>query len=270
MIRLFDFADVPREKAEERPPAASSYPLDRAEMGSGLSETPIDEVEPDALQRVVVITDPRSPGADRFRYLRMRLRELREKKQLKSLVITSPIPQDGKSTVSLNLATVLSEGGKRSVLLIEADLHRPNIAKTLGIPVRPGLAECLENGLDPLAALRRLKPLHWHLLPAGTPKGNPTEILQSVTTASVLETLSPHFDWIIVDTPPLAPLTDALTLATLVDACLLVVRAGHTPREAVEEALVQLGPGKVAGIIFNGADGLRRLYAKYSGYYAKR
>jgi Mrp family chromosome partitioning ATPase len=86
----------------------------------------------------------------------------------------------------------------------------------------------------------------------------------------VLETLSPHFDWIIVDTPPLAPLTDALTLAPLVDACLLVVRAGHTPREAVEEALVQLGPGKVAGIIFNGADGLRRLYAKYSGYYAKR
>lgn len=270
MIRLFKFADVPEGKTGDQPVATGSDRLDCIEMGSGLSKTPVEEVELNDSQRIVMASDPRSPGADRFRYLRMRLRELRGKKQLKSLVITSPIPQDGKSTVSLNLATALSERGTRSVLLIEADLHRPSIARSLGIPARPGLAECLENGLDPFAALRKLQPLQWYLLQAGTPKGNPTEILQSVSTARILESLSPHFDWIVIDTPPLAPLTDALSLAPLVDACLLVMRAGHTPREAMEEALSQLGPGRVAGIVFNGAEGLDLRYAKYSGYYGKK
>jgi capsular exopolysaccharide synthesis family protein len=249
---------------------AGTDPSRLIEADSKLASVAREEVEVKDGASLVVLTDPRSPGADRFRYLRMRLRELAAKGTLKSLVITSPIPQDGKSTVALNLATALAEGGQRKVLMIEADLHRPSLAKTLGIPARPGLAECLESGLDPLPSIFRLEPLNWYLLHAGTPVGNPTEILHSGATARVLDALYDHFEWILIDTPPVAPLSDALSLANLADASLLVLRSGFTPQAAAEEALALLGPGKVAGIVLNGAEGLNRLYHKYSSYYGRK
>lgn len=85
-----------------------------------------------------------------------------------------------------------------------------------------------------------------------------------------MATLTSHFDWVIVGTPPVAPLTDALCLSRLVDAALLVLRASQTPQETVHEALALLGPGKVAGLIFNGAEELKNLYEKYAGYYGKK
>lgn len=270
MTRISEQMREPREIAAKQPALHTRPPLEPVQTVSDLDQIPVDEVAIESSPQVIVLSDPRSPGADRFRYLRMRLRELKAKGPLKSLVITSPTPRDGKSTVAMNLATVLAEGGKRKVLLIEADLHCPTLSQSLGIPVRPGLAECLENELDPMEALRRLEPLCWYLIQAGEPKGNPTEILQSGAFAGVMETLSPHFDWILIDTPPVAPLTDALCLARIADASLLVLRAGHTPQDAADEALSLLGPGRVAGIIFNGAEGLHRLYAKYSGYYGKK
>lgn len=243
--------------------------LELIEMTPDLGLIPVESVEVKPSQRLIVVSEPRSPGADRFRYLRMRLRELRGKGQLKSLVITSPTPQDGKSTVTMNLATVLAERGRRNVLVVEADLHQPSLAKTLGIQALPGLAECLESGLDPMKAVRKIEPLHWYLLQAGTPHGNPTELLQTGPLPSVMDTLTEHFDWVVIDTPPVAPLTDALCLSRLADACLVVLRAGKTPQEAVHDALGLLGPGKVAGLIFNGAEGLNKLYEKYAGYYGK-
>jgi capsular exopolysaccharide synthesis family protein len=220
--------------------------------------------------RIVVANEPRSPGADRFRYLRMRLRELRNKTKLHSLVITSALPKDGKSTVALNVATVLAEGGEQSVLLVEADLHHPTLARTLGISIRPGLAESVEGGGNPLAEVTRLDPLGWYLLQAGKARGNPTELLQSKAFASCIGKLTSHFDWVLFDTPPVAPLTDALSVARQVDATLLVVRAHHTPCEAVDDALALLGPGAVAGVIFNAADHLNHLYDKYARYYDRR
>lgn len=244
--------------------------LEIVDMTLDLSQIPVETVEIKPEQRLILVTEPRSPGADRFRYLRMRLRDLRGKGQLKSLVITSPTPQDGKSTVAMNLATVLAESGRRQVLLVEADLHRPSLARALGIEALPGLGECLESGLDPIGAIRKIEPLHWYLLQAGTAQGNATELLQTGSLPALMETLTSHFDWVIVDTPPVAPLTDALCVAKLVDAVLLVLRAGKTPQEAVQEALGMLGPGKVAGLIFNGAEGLNKLYEKYAGYYGQK
>jgi capsular exopolysaccharide synthesis family protein len=200
----------------------------------------------------------------------MRLRELKAAVNLRKLLITSPLPQDGKSTVALNLATALAEGGKRSVLVIEADLYHPTLAQRLELPIRPGLGECLEKGLDPLSAIRHLEPLGWYLLAAGESSANPTELLQSEALAQVLQRLSSHFDWILFDTPPVAPLTDAVSLSRHVDASLLIVRAGCTPQESVKEALAALGQKHVLGIIFNAAEGLNRLYSEYYGYYEKK
>ena len=237
---------------------------------AALRHIPIETVAVRPESRIVLATDPRSPGADRFRLLRMSLRELKAKAKLQSLIITSALPMDGKSTVALNLATVLAEQGKQAVLLIEADLHCPTLAYSLGIPVGPGLAECLDDGLEPLSAIRRVEPLQWYILSAGQPRQNPTELLQSISFPNLLKTLSPYFDWILIDTPPLAPLSDTVLLSRHADASLLVVRAHRTPREAVDDAIALLGPSRVAGIIFNGADELNRLYSKYPGYYGRK
>lgn len=241
-----------------------------AEQVFQLRHVEVDEVHINPEARLVFHTDPSCPAADRFRFMRMRLRALKALGKLKSLLITSALPQDGKSTIALNLATVMAEGGKHSVLLIEADLYHPSVSQRLGLPARSGLAECLESGVDPVSLLRRLEPLHWYLLPAGTPKGNPTELLHSDALPRVLQRLAPYFDWILIDSPPVAPLTDALLISQHVDASLVVVRADYTPREAVEEALKLLGPKKVLGILFNGVEGLSQMYSKYYGYYGKK
>ncbi|MBZ5676608.1 MAG: CpsD/CapB family tyrosine-protein kinase [Acidobacteriia bacterium] len=196
----------------------------------------------------------------------MRLRELKDLTKLQSLLITSPMPGDGKSTIALNLATALAERGKRSVLLIEADLYHPSLAEGLGLEERGGLAECLENQHDPMSLLRCLEPLGCYLLPAGKPVSNPTELLESESFSSVMRSLSPHFDWILIDTPPVIPLTDAVSLSRRVDGSLLVVRADRTPRDAIDQAVSLLGPKHVLGIVLNASDRLNKVYSKYYGY----
>jgi capsular exopolysaccharide synthesis family protein len=224
----------------------------------------VEEVQIPDSSRLALISEPKGPGADRFRYLRMCLREVRAAAMLRSIVITSPVPQDGKSTIALNLATTLASSGKHTVLLIETDLHHPTVAKSLGIEARPGLAECLEEGVELSSVIRKLQPLGWYMLQAGTTKGNPTELLQGDSFARTLRTLSATFDWIIMDAPPVGPLTDAVSLSRLADATLLVVRAGWTPRDAVDEAMTLLGPERVLGVVFNAAEGLNRLHSKYA------
>jgi capsular exopolysaccharide synthesis family protein len=235
-----------------------------------LRDVPVEEVKVRPESRIVLLSEPRSPGADRFRLLRMRLRELAQAVNLRRLLITSPMPEDGKTTIALNLATALAEGGKRYVLLLEADIYRPTLVPRLGLQPEPGLAECLEEGLDPLSLLRRVQPMGFYCLPAGEAKGNPTELLQSEAFSNLIERLSPYFEWILLDTPPVAPLADAVSLLAHVDGTLLVVRAGQTPQEAVSKAVEMLGPKHLAGIVFNAAQGLDRVYSDYYEKYAKK
>jgi capsular exopolysaccharide synthesis family protein len=242
------------------------------DISAELPNVPVDEVQLSPESRIVFFTDPRSPGADRFRFIRIRLRELQALGELRTLLITSPLPQDGKSTVALNLAATLAEGGKRSVLLIEADLHHPSLAKRLGLPRRAGLAECIESRLDPLSAISRVEPLGCYLLQAGEPCGNPAELLQGESVAGIVQRLASHFDWVLIDTPPVVPLTDAVCLLPLVDASLLVVRADTTPMETIDEAVAVLGPKHIVGIVLNGASRLNKVYSQYYryGYYSKK
>ncbi len=235
-----------------------------------LDHVPVTQVEVEPESRLVTITDPRSPGADRLRFLRMRLRELRSRAKLQTVAITSALPEDGKSTVSLSLAVALADSGQGRVLLIEADLHKPTIADTLGVTARKGLAECLEGSLEPVRALQKLDPIGLYLMQAGYVSANPTELLQSPAFGRTLDTLKPLFDWILIDTPPVAPLSDALAIANQVDGTLLVVRADRTPREVVEETIFKLGNKRITAIVFNGAEGLNNLYNKYSSYYGKK
>jgi protein-tyrosine kinase len=235
--------------------------------GTGLQRAAVEEVSLRPESRLVLHSAPEGPGADRFRFLAMRLRHSWATGKLRTLLITSPLPADGKSTTALNLATALTERGKRNVLLVEADYYHPTLSRALGLAGRPGLAECLQDGLDPLLAIRRLEPLHWYLLQAGKAQRNPTELLQSDGLLSFMRRLGGLFDWILIDSPPVIPLADAAALSRCVDGSLLVVRADHTPSEAVEEAVALLGPNHVLGIVLNGSERLNRLYSRYYGHY---
>ncbi len=226
------------------------------------------EVRPET--RLVAFTDPRGPTADRLRFLRLRLNPVWNADKLKRLLITSPLPHDGKSTIALNLAVTLTEEGKRTVLLVEGDLHRSTISKELGLAGRLGVAECLESDSDPCSLVRRIEPIGCYFLPAGNPRSNPSELLQRGALSTMMESLSRHFDWILIDSPPVAPLTDALSWKERADATLLVVRAGRTPTHATEEALNLVGRKHVLAIILNGVEGLDQTYKKYYKAYNDR
>lgn len=240
----------------------------RAIEGSERARFPVEHAYLGPDSRVVFHTDPHGPGADRFRHLRMRLRDLKpaEGRTSRMLLVTSALPQDGKSTISVNLGTALAEYGKRSVLVIEADLHHPTLTQELGLKPWHGLSDCLEGRSTVLSSIRRVEPLDCYLLPAGEPHSNPSELLQLDTLAAILHELEGHFDWILMDAPPLTPLTDALSLARHSQASLLVVRAGRTPKMAVEQAMSLLGPKHVIGLVLNAVEGVHRAYSNYYGY----
>lgn len=252
------------------PAPATLVPAAPQPLPETLLEVPAEQASISEDSHLVMHGEPRGPAADRFRYLRLRLRELRQKAKLKSLTVTSAIPKDGKSTIVLNLATTLAEGGKFPVLVVEADLHRPRIASTLALPPKPGLAECIEVGLNPLDAITRVEPLGWYLIQAGEPQHNPTELLQSQGFAAFLQNVEQHFDWIIFDTPPVLPLTDSISISRRTDATILVVRAGKTPVANVDEAVNLIGSERIAAIVLNAVEGLNKLYNKYSSYYGKK
>lgn len=270
---MINFSDLlwksgrPRESGRRTVPFAETVPTI---VSSALAEIHIEEAKIDPASRLALLMSPHSVGADRFRYLRMRLRELRQLAKLQSVVITSPIPEDGKSTTAMCLATSLAEGGKHTVLLVEADLHRPTLARALAVPPRSGVAECLEGGFEALSEICRIEPFGWHLLQAGTPKGNPTELLQSDALPALIQQVSPHFDWILVDSPPALSLTDTVSLTRNVDGTLLVARADRTPREAIDETLTLIGRKHIVGILLNGTEGLSSRYSRYSSYYGGR
>lgn len=235
-----------------------------------LPEFPVEEANLSPQNRLVYYTDPRSPAADRYRLLRMRLKEHWRTGKLKKLLVTGPLAHDGKSTVILNLATALAERGKHSVLVVEADLHHSALGEKLKLKPWAGLTECLvDENTPPLSAIRKIEPLGWYLLPAGEPRRNPTELLQTPAFGHIMQKLSPCFDWILIDSPPVIPLTDSLSLQQHVDASLLVVRAGQTPREAVEQTIELLGKKNIVGIVLNGVEPRNHLYYQYHEY-AKR
>ena len=247
------------------PPSTYVSPTDYVAPAFSLDQVQTEKAAIKPESRIAFYSDPHGAGADRFRLLRMHLQSFWATGKLKRLLITSPLPQDGKSTVALNLATALAEQGKRTVLLIEGDLRRPVLCSRLGLSARSGLAECLEDGSNPISALRRIEPLGWYFLPAGKARGNPTELLQSELLSSVMKVLSAHFDWILIDSPPATPLADASALRQHADASLLVVRAASTSDESIKAAIARLGPKHILGMILNGAEELDRLYSKYYG-----
>jgi capsular exopolysaccharide synthesis family protein len=233
-----------------------------------LQYTDFPHVSAERFGRVVFHTDPGSPAADRFRLLRMRLRNLSTAANLRSILITSALPEDGKTTVALNLATALAEHGKRRVLLIDADMHQGSAPEQLGLKREIGLKECLHDHINPLSVIRRIEPFGWHLLQAGMLRVlNPTDLLRPQELSDVFRKLSARFDWILVDSPPVLLLTDGIALSQAVDGILVVARADRTSGKAVEDAIKLLGRKHMVGLVLNAVSTAGQPYSAYQKYY---
>lgn len=210
-------------------------------------------------------TDPHGPGAERYRLLRLRLKAVCAASEIKTLLITSPGPREGKSISTLNLAAALAEKKDQSVLVLEGDLRRPSLAQELGLQLPPGLTQCGREDTGLQSAIWRIDPLGFYLLPAGKPVDNPLGILNSQWFAEIKQKLASVFDWILIDSPPTIPVIDTVSLKDHADASLLVIRAGHTQQSAINEAMRVLGSDHILGILLNGAEGLDRGYYEYAG-----
>ena len=151
--------------------------------------------------------------------------------------------------------------------MVDGDLHRGSLNNQLALDPHVGFAECLQNRLNPLSAIRRVEPFGWYFLSSGQlVVGSPTELLHPQELATLFQKLSSQFDWIVVDSPPVLPLSDAVALRQHIDGSLLVARAGSTSAKAVEDAIALLGRRHVIGLILNGIEKLNQPYGAYSQY----
>jgi capsular exopolysaccharide synthesis family protein len=201
--------------------------------------------------KLICLTAQESLAAEKFRFLGVRLRQLQQTRLLKKLLITSTIPEEGKSTVSANLATILARKQQPKILLLDGDLRRPSQSKQFGLSKLPGLSEWLLGEPCPIKHIYRLEGPNLWFLPAGRPPENPLELMQSGRLSKLMEQLTAWFDWIIIDSPPVLPLADTSVWARLADGILLVTREGTTKRRLLQRGLQALEQSKVLGAVVN-------------------
>jgi capsular exopolysaccharide synthesis family protein len=235
----------------------TSAPLDE------LDRCPIVPVSIREDSRLVSLGREGSLGAEKFRFLAVRLRQLRQSRPLKKVLITSTIPEEGKSTVAANLACTLARRKPQKTLLLEGDLRRPNIAAQFGLGQLPGLCEWL-SGEAPTINIYRLQNLGVWLLPAGSAPQNPLELMQSGRLSPLMEQLEAWFDWIVIDSPPVLPLADTSLWSRLADGVLLVTRRGITEKQQLQRGLDAIEKSKLLGALMNSSSN-----ASHSDYYQR-
>jgi capsular exopolysaccharide synthesis family protein len=218
-----------------------------------------------------ILDDSRSQLAESFRTFRSNLLFTGVDRPRRSMLLTSPGPDEGKSTCAANLGVALSQLGKR-VLLVDADLRKPVIHRAFGLRSAPGIVNVLMEEDWRQALEKAIQPTRTqglYVLPCGNVPPNPNEMLGSEKMGQVMEFLSGCYDFLILDTPPLLAVSDPLVLASRVDGIVLVVRGGQTRRSALKTSMDLLNGGrsKVLGIVLNGIDYKRERY--YYDYHSK-
>lgn len=206
-------------------------------------------------------------AAERFRTLRSRLYRLREKQPVRRLLITSALPGEGKTFVAGNLAQAIARQHERRVLLIDADLRYSRLHLLLGAPSAPGLSDYLRGEADDFSIIQANPQDNLFFIPGGRPVSNPTELLADVRLKGLLDRLTAVFDWVILDSPPALPVSDAVVLATLCDGVLLVVQAGATAFDLAQKVCLEFQEKNLVGVVLNRAKqaAAYEVYSYYAG-----
>jgi len=218
---------------------------------------------------IVMVTAPRSPAAERFRRLKtLIVHDPEDEPQV--IVVTSALPSEGKSLVSLNLALAFGADHKGEVVLVDADLRRPGINRWLKPAPKIGLREVLAGEADLDHGLLEIKAQKIVLLPAGEPSGDTVPLLSGAAAADLLRDLRGRLKKVIIDTPPIVPFTDADVIASHGDGVVLVARSKKTPKPLLEQAINAVTSSRILGLVLNDvATNLADRYRNYDGYYTK-
>jgi len=228
-----------------------------------LARCPHVHWKPDPAALLFVNGDENAVGKEVFRTLRTRLYQIRAVQPLKTVLITSALPREGKTFVTSNLAQSLIRQRDKRILIIDADLRVPNLHTPLGAPLSPGLSDYLLGEKDEIGVLQRGREENLFFIAAGKSVKNPNELLATGKMERLLQRLSAVFDWILLDSPPTIPVSDATILAKMCDGLLMVVRAGSTPFDLAQKACQEFNDRPLLGAVLNRADSR----AGYGGYY---
>lgn len=206
---------------------------------------------------------------EQYRRLAATLHDVQVQQGLRTLMLTSSLPGEGKTLTSVNLALTLSGSYDRRVLVIDADLRWPSLHKMFGVSNDVGLSEALQSNRVDLP-LKQVSP-RLSLLTAGRPDVTPLAALTSARMASLIEQCANEFDWVLFDTPPVGLLPDAQLLTRLTRAVVLVIAAGTTPEAAVARAVAEIGRDSIVGTVLNRVSEREIPQAGYySRYYQSR
>ena len=221
---------------------------------------------PAADSRLVCLTDQGGLAAEKFRVLGLKLRHLRERRKLKRIVVTSSIPEEGKSLIAANLALNQSRSKILSTVLIDGDLRRPELGRRFGFNRNlPGLSEVLRGERKLSEVVYKLEGSGLWFIPAGVTPENPIEVMQAGRLQQLLEQLETFFDWIIIDTPPVLPLADTPLWMKLADGVLLVTREGVCERKQLERTVEVFDRSMMLGVVVNSCSSNEQKYY-YSRY----
>jgi protein-tyrosine kinase len=260
------FAETPAEETEASPAMA------RVGMPAFASPFNADtllvrcaqlEWKPDRTTMLFLNGDDSARGTEEFRTLRSRLYHLREKMPLKKLLITSALPKEGKSFTASNLAQVMVRQHGRRALLIDGDLRAPRLHTMLGTTSDPGLSDYLLGKNDEFSIMQRGPLENLFFIPSGTGATDPAELVGNGRLKLLLQRVEPLFDWIIIDSPPAIPVSDASVLAKACDGVLMVVRSNVTPSDFARKARQEFPDQTLVGVVLNGTRGDALPYARY-------
>ena len=201
---------------------------------------------------------------EQFRRLAATLHNAQLANGLRTILISSTLPGEGKTLSAINLALVLSQSYGRRVLLIDADLRRPSISDVAEVTGSVGLSAGLKAKADQKLATIPLNSTLM-LLPAGPPDPDPLSGLTSPRMRRILDEAASRFDWVILDGPPVGLLADVNVLTRMVEGTLFVIRSGHTQHPLVQKAIEQIGRERLLGVILNGVS--RKGFERYGSYY---
>jgi protein-tyrosine kinase len=238
------------------PKAQSPMPATGAFEFHGFSAEVAEKVATRSLQAI---------SLEQYRKLAGTLHQAQIERNIHVIMITSAMSREGKSLTSTNIALTLADSLRRSVLLIDADLRRPCLHELFQVPNAAGLSDALKAETDQKLSVFQVTPTLC-LLPAGRPDGNPMSLLVSNRMRHVLEEASQRFDWVIIDTPPIALLPDGHLLSTLADAVVLVIGAGETQLPVIKQVVDALGRQRIIGTVLNRVDDETAAFGDYDNY----
>jgi protein-tyrosine kinase len=260
------------------------YPLERsgAERVSSVHARPTIVVPRTATSGHLGSLDPTLDGklvgspdtppvvVEQYRRLASTLHHLQIDEGLKTVLVASAIPRDGKTLTITNLALTLSESYRKRVLVIDADLRRPSLHEVFRLPKTSGLGEALRSNSRP--QVLELSPF-LSVLPAGEVKGDPLSLLTSERFAALLDDYTAVFDWVLLDAPPVGLMPDGKVLARLAKAVVFVIGAGTTPYKLIERAISEIGREVIVGTVLNRIDEDElpgnKGYGGYNDYYSR-